>query len=256
MFDAHCHLDRMNESLDAVLNRSRAAGVTHWMIAGVDPLGWETQISLIQPGVSIGIGIHPWKITDNASETERDLMKLESFVDEHKGRIRAIGETGLDFGKRIAAATHTNQRASLRRHIRLASRHRLPLILHAVSAHEATLEILQSECTPLAGGMVHSFSGSRETAERYLSLGLHLSFSAAIADPNRRKLHRALASIPDDALLVETDCPDQTPLKRRPSPNEPAFLIDVIAAAAEIRDQPIETVRAHTTRNALALFGP
>ncbi|MEC9390529.1 MAG: TatD family hydrolase, partial [Myxococcota bacterium] len=73
---------------------------------------------------------------------------------------------------------------------------------------------------------------------------------------HRMRLHRAVRAVPDEFLLVETDSPDQTPWNRRPGPNEPAFLIDVISAIAAIRDQPPEHIAQITTENALRLFAP
>ena len=254
MFDSHCHLDRIADDPEAALRRAKSAGVTDLVIAGVNPSGWEEQLAWVQPGVTIAVGLPPWAVSDEADQTLADLSALEEFIQNNAASIRGIGETGLDFGAHCSAATHDNQRTALRTHLQLAVEWNLPLVLHVVNAHGAVIDILRQSNLPAAGGMVHSFSGSAEIAREYIRLGLCVSFSGAITNPERKRLRQALASVPDHALLVETDAPDQTPWNRRPSPNEPAFLIDVIAAAAEIRNQSPEDVARLTATNARKLF--
>jgi len=168
--------------------------------------------------------------------------------------VVALGETGLDYSRRIDPQSRPQQAEAFRAQIQLANRFQLPLILHIVSAHSDALEILRTEALPRQPGMVHAFSGSAEIAAQYIDLGFHISFCGTIVDPNRRKLRMAAASVRSDRLLVETDSPDQTPITRRPSPNEPAFLIDVINALAEIRGEPAAHVAKTTSENAYRLF--
>ena len=102
--------------------------------------------------------------------------------------------------------------------------------------------------------MVHSFSGSLEVAERYIQLGLYISFSGSLTKPHHKKSRHAAAVLPIERLLVETDAPDQTPIARGRVENEPAFLIDAIQALAELRDADPLDVAAQTEQNARRLF--
>lgn len=256
MFDSHCHLDRTGTHAETILARARAAGIENIMIAGVNPTGWDHQLDWVRSGVSIAVGIHPWFVTPSPQINGDHLQKLEDFIGRHRDKIRAVGETGLDFARAKDPVLRTAQQHAFRSHIHHATTWELPLILHAVKAHEPIMAILKSESLPKSGGVVHSFSGSAEMATDYARLGFHVSFSGAITHPNRKRLHAAVAAVPDELLLVETDSPDQTPLNRRPSPNEPAFLIDVISKAALIRNQSPEEIAQITTQNALRLFSP
>jgi len=116
------------------------------------------------------------------------------------------------------------------------------------------LEILREDGLPAAGGMVHGFSGSVEVATAYASLGLHVSFSTAIARPHASKLRRAAEAIPGELLLVETDAPDQSPDPKSGGNNEPANLPLAIRALADARAVEPSTIATLTSRNARRLF--
>ena len=248
MFDAHCHLDTM-EDCGAVLSRARAVGVNDLLVAGVHPEGLHRQLNMVGNGVHVALGLHPWAVHRAPADWPTTLSTLLET-----SRVSAIGETGLDFGARMSPEGFEAQVHAFETHIALAEEHTLPLVLHAVRAHPRTLEILANAGPLPGGGMVHAFSGSADQAAQYVRLGFHISICATITDPRRRKLRQAVAVIPANRLLVETDSPDQPPLNRRPGPNEPAFLIDVIAAVAETRGEDPETVAQQTTHNAKTLF--
>lgn len=248
MFDAHCHVDQLPDSA-VVLDRARAAGVEDVLVAGVSPAGWRQQLALQRDGVHLALGLHPWAVAETPEGWQEEL---EGHLDASP--IVAIGETGLDFGKRVSPDSFPAQVDAFKAHLVLAERYALPIVLHVVSAHVRMLELL-SEVSPLSsGGMVHAFSGSAEQALQYVRHGLHVSICGAVTDPRRRKLRRAVEALPSDRILVETDAPDQTPIDRRPDPNEPAFLIDVVAAVAEARGETPEAVARQTTQNAKRLF--
>ncbi len=224
------------------------------LIAGVDPEGWAQQNRLARHNVLVAWGLHPWAVADKPQECNHRLHLLESLLNNPPVGVSALGETGLDHGQRIDPSTFALQAEAFRIQIRLARQHNLPLVLHIVSAHQDALKILRSETLPDNPGMVHAFNGNAELASQYLKLGLHISFCGTVVDPKRRKIRKAAATIPEERLLVETDSPDQTPITRLPVPNEPAFLIDVISAIADIRRDPATHVAKTTSRNAARLF--
>jgi TatD DNase family protein len=125
--------------------------------------------------------------------------------------------------------------------------------LHVLRAHGPALEILAS--APPRAGVLHSCSASSEVTRRYLKLGLSISFAGSVTRARARKVRDALKVVPRERLLVETDAPDQTPDARRPAPNEPAFLVEIVAAIAQIRGEPADLVAAYTSANARRLFG-
>lgn len=246
MFDSHCHLDLIPvEERSAVLARGAKAGVQRMLVAGIEPAGWSKQRILQSDSVRCAYGVHPrWAHRVNITEAVSALESLCEIAD-------GIGETGLDFAQSFRE--HENvQRALFGTHLALAQQNCLPLVLHVVRAHGAALELLSS--AGALQGVVHSFSGSAEMVTQYVKLGLHISVSGSVCDPRSKKLRKAVEAIPDEALLVETDFPDQTPITRRPAPNEPAFLVDVIKEVAFLRGEEPETIAALTHKNASRLF--
>ena len=254
MFDAHCHLDRVPEDPQAVLQRARQAGITDLVVAGVQASSWDAQTRLSQTGVHVAWGVHPWRVAEAPNGIDKELDALSTLLKSPPIPPVALGETGLDHGQRLDPKSQPQQAHAFRAQIRLAHVHQLPLILHIVRAHEAAAKILEAEGVPEAGGMVHSFSGSAEQAQHFVSMGLHISFCGSVVNPKNRRVRRAASSVPTNRLLVETDAPDQTPIHRKPLPNEPAFLIDVISAIAEIRGTTPSQVSKATATNAHALF--
>ena len=255
MFDAHCHLELCKEDPNALLLRARNAGITDVMISGVEAKTWAAQNDLLQPGVHVAWGVHPWRVANAPNAWRDEIRALERLLLENPITPRALGETGLDYGKRIDKRGHERQRAAFRLQIRLAKKHSLPLILHIVRAHHDAVRILKEEGVPDVGGMVHSFSGNDTQANDYIGLKLHISFSGSVTNPRSTRIRKAASVIPIERLLVETDAPDQTPFNRKPCPNEPAFLIDVIAALAELRGCAASHLATTTAANAHALFG-
>lgn len=254
MFDAHCHLDMCEEDPQALLVRARHTGVTDLMIAGVEAKNWPVQNALAGPGVHVAWGVHPWRVAQAPMDWRAELTHLAELLENPPIVPRALGETGLDYSKRFDERSRERQREAFRLQIRLAKSHALPLILHVVRAHHDAIQILKEEGVPDAGGLVHSFSGNDIQARNYINLNLYISFSGSVTNPRSTRIRAAATAVPDEWLLVESDAPDQTPFNRKPSPNEPAFLIDVIAALAELRGCTTSHLATTTATNAHTLF--
>ena len=164
----------------------------------------------------------------------------------------AIGECGLDFSRGKSPELRARQVAAFRGHAELARETGLPLSIHCVKAHGVLLELLREQ--PLPPSAMHAYSGSAELAGQLAKLGHYISFAANVCIPNARRVLAAARAVPEARLLIETDSPDQTPPGRRPAPNEPAFIVDVAARLAELREQSIKAIAALTLANAYRLF--
>jgi len=163
----------------------------------------------------------------------------------------AIGEIGLDLHFRPRSSLPLQEQA-LRDQLALARERDLPLILHVVKAQAPLLRILKRDGLPKAGGVIHAFSGSLESASAYLTLGLYLGVAAPFV--RSPKTRRALAAVPEGSLLLETDAPDQAPLgvKR----GEPVGLIAVAQDLGKLRACPAQQLLGSSSRSTRALFGP
>lgn len=247
MFDSHCHLhDRRVTDADAQIARARAAGVNGFLLAGVEPSGWEDErrIASAHPDVLMAFGVHPQLVAE-IDDPDPLIAQLSA-----EGAA-AIGEIGLD-GMEERKQTLTLQERAFRAQLAFARDHKLPVVLHVLRAHQRALEVLRDDGVP--GGVLHSCSASADQVREYLRLGLYVSFAGTVCNPNARKVHDAARAVPSERLLVETDAPFQTPLPHRPAQNEPAFLVAIVDALAKIRGERPELLALKTETNARRLF--
>lgn len=251
----------MAEVREAALLRARDAGVTGCLLAGVDSDGWEVESELAgrHPQLAIAYGLHPQIVPlkdDAALDAQLDLLAaIFSGSSRALRRPHALGEVGLDALTPATSASLPRQERIFRRQLAIAREHEVPIVLHILRTHGPAMRILKSDGVPRCGGVVHSYSGSAELVADYLQLGLSISFAGAVTYPSARRQQAAARAVPLERLLVETDAPDQTPWSRRPGPNEPAFLGEVLDALAIIRAEPRADLERATEDNARRLFG-
>lgn len=252
LIDAHCHLDYapMVDDLDATFAAAGAAGVCQFVHVGCSRPKWDSAIGLADryDRVFVALGIHPHEASqaDDAA-----LAELEQRLAHPK--VVAVGETGLDFF--YDHSPPEAQHLSLRRHIELARRLDLPLVLHIRDAHDAALEIVRA-AGPWSdrAGMVHCFTGTGDEARRWLDLGFHLSFSGIATFKNAEGIRDAVRACPGDRILVETDAPYLAPNPVRGRPNEPAFVAFTCGHLAGIRNENPEALALQTAQNTRALL--
>jgi len=254
LFDAHVHLDRLDEPTEAI-QRARQGGIRGFLLPSVGVDSWKAQkeIAHKEEDVHVAYGLHPWyAATLSDEERLRDLGALRRLVDKEKPA--ALGEMGLDHHPHFEKKSYSAQEKAFVAQLAMAHLLELPVVLHVVQAHGACLGILRDMGAPRAGGMVHSFTGSLETAQAYVRMGLSISFSGSVTRSHARKAREAARSLPLEQILVETDAPDQLPSGRDASQNEPAFLSDIVACIAELRNADPLDVAAQTEQNARKLF--
>lgn len=245
-FDTHCHLQdpRLAPDLTGVLTRARAAGVTRLVCCATREQDWAAVLELRRrPGIGIMLGLHPWHV---AAAVPGWLDRLEAQL---LAQAAGVGECGLDF--RPDHPDPALQERALIAQLRLAIRLDRPVSLHCVRAWGPLRACLERTGIPAAGAVLHAYSGSVELARAFTSLGLHLGFGGAIADPAARRARAALAAVAAERILFETDAPDLAP-PGWAGPNEPASLAWVVAAAQAIRG---DAVAVQAEANAQRLFG-
>jgi TatD DNase family protein len=167
-------------------------------------------------------------------------------------RVVAIGEIGLDFFRNLSP--RARQEDVFRRLLDLASRTGKPALIHCRDAHAETLAILAETAIGDAGGIMHCFSGDVAVARRCLDLGLVISIAGPVTYPNARELPDVVRLVPEDRLVVETDCPYLPPQPYRGKRNEPAYVRITAARVAELRGVPLERLGPVMTANAHRVF--
>ncbi|MEK7837425.1 MAG: TatD family hydrolase [candidate division NC10 bacterium] len=247
---AHLHFPEFAEDLDAVLARARAAGVCATVTIGTDRDTNPAAVALAErhPEIYATVGIHPH---DAGAATEADLDALERLARE-SAKVVALGEMGLDFFRTLSP--RDAQERAFRRQIALARALRKPIVVHCRDAHDETLQILAGERVDEIGGVMHCFSGDVEVATRCLDLGLLISLAGPVTYKNARAIPEVARFVPEDRLVVETDCPYLPPHPHRGQRNEPAHVAITAARVAELRGTDPDVLGEALTRNAARLF--
>ncbi|MCH4072187.1 TatD family hydrolase [Pseudoramibacter sp.] len=251
--DTHCHLDdpAFEEDLDAVIGRAREQGIAWILDPGTTVATSERAAALARQydTVYAAVGIHPEDCADASAE---DLDQIENLAQREK--VLAIGEIGLDYHW-DENPPKAQQKAIFARQLEMAGALGLPVIIHDRDAHGASVDLVKSSAfNPDAGGVFHCYSGSVETARILLDRGFYLGFDGPITFKNNKKSPEVVAFAPLDRLLIETDSPYMAPVPHRGKRNEPAFVADIAAKMAEIKNLPVEKIAEATTANAKRLF--
>jgi TatD DNase family protein len=184
-------------------------------------------------------------------DLERDLSIIEELASHP--RVRAIGETGLDFF-RTGVDLREKQVYSFRRHIALAKAVNKALVIHDRDAHRAVLDTLLEEGAP-ATTIFHCFSGDAQMARECIEAGYILSFAGTVTFKNAPELREAAQLVPVEQLLIETDSPFLAPAPNRGSLNTPAQVANIVRFVAELRGDNLEYLCERITENALRCFG-
>lgn len=253
LFDSHCHLDpmRFGAELPEVLARARIAGVTRMAVIGTRAADSEAAAELAgrEPGIVAAVGIHP---NDVAEAEPGEWDRIERLADS--GRVAAVGETGLDWYR--TTAPPELQREYFDRHLRLAQRLSLPVVIHTRESLRDTLDMLREAIGrgPLRL-VLHSFTGTAEEAFEAIELGCHLGFAGMVTFRSSAALREVATGVPLDRLLVETDSPFLSPEPFRGKRNEPANVVHTARCLALARGESLDFFAAATTANARRIFG-
>ncbi|MEX2588426.1 MAG: TatD family hydrolase [Actinomycetota bacterium] len=248
-FDSHCHLDRLDDPAEKVLERAGAAGVEGVITIGTDLPSSARAIEYANrhSRVWATVGVHPHDAESFDSSTSGEVERLAS-----SGKVVAIGEVGMDFFRDHAQPAV--QQAAFAAQIDIAKRLGLPLVMHIREAFDAAVQVLE-EVGPPDTLIFHCFSGDRIQAARALQMGGFVSFAGNVSFKSAQNLRDAAATVPADRLLVETDSPYLAPVPYRGKPNEPSYLPMVGAAVAQAVGKPVQSVADATVRNTVRAFG-
>lgn len=248
--DTHAHLygKSFDDDRREVLARARAAGVERMIVVGTDLETSRAAFALCagERGLHPTAGIHPHDaagVDDDARLAIRELCSRAECV--------AVGETGLDYFKGFSPPAA--QRESFRWHLELARELGKPVIVHSRDAHADTLELLRE--VEGVRGVMHCYTMGPDELPAYLDLGMTISVSGVVTYPKNDANREAARRVPEDRLVVETDCPYLAPQGHRGQRNEPAFVARVLAEVARVRSCALETLAERTSANAARLFG-
>jgi TatD DNase family protein len=256
--DNHCHLDISDGDwlpTDEALARAAAVGVPRIVQIGCDLPGarWAVDCAATHDQVVAGVALHPNEAPrlDALGELEAALAEIEELATHE--RVRAVGETGLDYF-RTGEDGRAAQQESFRRHIELATRLEKTLVIHDRDAHDDVLKVLD-EVGPPPRWVMHCFSGDADFASSCLDRGAFLSFAGTVTFKNAEPLRDALRITPLDRILVETDAPFLTPTPYRGRPNASYLVPLTIRSMAASRSMDVEALCRAVDANTNAAFG-
>ncbi len=263
--DTHCHLDldKFDNDRDAVVQRASDAGLTRILIPALtlDSSRVAVKLADSHPILFTAIGVHPNDALTWNDETRDGLKKLAAT----SKKIVAIGEIGLDYYWNDAP--RDVQQKVLKEQLALAEELNLPVIIHLREKGDAEHGVCASDLMKIledwairsksgkeAKGVLHSFSGSLETAQCAVDLGFYIGVTGPVTYKNADKKRQVIASLPLDRLLIETDAPFLAPIPHRGKRNEPAFVSHIADKIAEVHSRTPQEVAMNTTSNATRLF--
>lgn len=249
LIDSHCHLDddRLDGDREAMMTRSLAAGVTRIVVPATTANRWEKvkQVCAAQSGLYPAYGLHPMFVEQHQAA---HLAELDEWLAREKPV--AVGECGLDFY--ASRVDEDWQKRLFTEQLQLSANHRLPVIVHARKAMDETISLLRRHARH--GGVMHSFSGSEQQARQLFELGFRLGIAATVGFERARKLRAVVAAMPLEALLLESDAPDQPGPAHRGELNQPAYIVEHLQTLAELRDCDPGELATALNRNAESLF--
>ncbi len=259
--DNHCHLDIADgpdgswmPTEDAIA-AAAAVNVTRIVQIGCDLPGahWAVEAARAHPALVAGVALHPNEAPKLAAAGALDAAMAEIAALAEAPGVRAVGETGLDYF-RTGEDGRAAQQDSFRRHIELAKRRGLTLVIHDRDAHGDVLAVLDEEGLP-DRVVMHCFSGDAEFARRCLDRGAWLSFSGTATFKNAGPVREALGLTPLDRMLVETDAPYLTPVPYRGRPNASYLVPLTVRSMAQTRQVDLEELCMALARNTDAAYG-
>jgi len=245
---AHVHLRDFDRDRGDVLRRAWESGGRFLVEINISAKDWPLvrDLASADPRIHAAIGIHPHEAGREGTPDLESLLR-----DLGHPRVRAIGETGLDYYRDYAP--HDRQRDLFRRQIAVARETGLPLVVHSRQAHEDVLRMIEEEGGGEVRGVFHCFSGDAAAADRARSLGFLLGFGGAVTY-NPKRSAPLVRHVGLDGILLETDCPYLAPHPRRSERNEPANIPLIAASIAGFLGVEVPEVERATDRNAIDLF--
>jgi TatD DNase family protein len=252
LIDTHCHLtfEPLDADIDAVIERSKAAGVTSWITVGTNLADSKRAVEFAGrfDNMYAAVGIHPHDAKDAAPDTLAQLRDLAQNT-----KVVAIGETGLDFHYNFSK--QPDQLRVFAAQLQLAAELNLPVIIHSRNAFDETIDVLDRFAKPVKNIVFHCFSGSPEQAKKVLDRGYCISFTGVVTFKNAGRTREAAKVVPLDRLMLETDSPYMSPEPmRKQKINEPALMTHTAKFVADLKKTPLEQFAAAVTATSKSFF--
>lgn len=250
IFDTHAHYadHAFDEDRYELLDKLQDMGVKYVMLASssVRDTAENAAIAEKYDYIFAASGVHPESVEGNPA----DYLDIVRNTALSSPKIKAIGEIGLDY--HYEGYSREKQIKLFEEQLVLAKELNMPVIIHSRDACEDTLNLLKKH-KPM--GVLHCFSGSAETAKEIVKLGMYVGFTGVLTFKNAKKALKALAEVPVDRLLLETDCPYMAPVPFRGKRCDSSMIAYTAAAAAEVKGMDTQEIINITCENGKRFYG-
>ena len=252
LVDSHCHLNfpDFKDDLASIISRAKEAGVGVMQTICTEMAEFEEVYTIAEEndGIFCSVGVHP---NDSGKQ---EIARAEELIEKtSRAKVIGIGETGLDY--HYEYSDRGLQKHSFLEHIKAGRETGLPLIIHTRDAEEDTISILKEEISKgYFKFLIHCFTSTKQLADISVELGGYISVSGIITFKNAGAIRDALADVPLERILIETDSPFLAPIPHRGKRNEPSYVVQVNKALANIKNISEEECAKITTENFFRLF--
>lgn len=265
--DTHCHLDyhKFNADRAEVIRRANESGVGKILVPALHHKSGKEAVKLAEqnPSVYAAVGFHPTDLDKFNPNTFEEVKQLAPHP-----KVVAIGEIGIDYYWVKEPEKRAFQREALKQHLQFAKEINKPVVLHMREEDDAwfgeasvdLLNILAEWQSGLSGrlaeqpGVLHSFNGTLETAQKGLALNFYIGITGPVTYKNAEQKREIVRQLPLEKILIETDAPFLAPVPHRGKRNEPAYVAHIADKIAEIHSKSPAEIAAITTANADRLF--
>lgn len=250
MIDSHAHLiwDSFTDDIDDIITNAQKAGITKIVHPCVELKDLD-QMQVLRDkynNIYLSAGVHPC----HASTWQGENNISKNIIRDWQDKIVSIGETGLDYYYKDTPAEI--QQESFQGQIDMAKELDLPIIVHCRDAFEDTYKMLKNN--NITRGVLHCYTGNLEYAQKFIDLGLYISWSGCVTFKNSHDLRNVAQNIPLENTLTETDSPFLAPQGNRGKRNEPKFMIEIIDLLSQLHNKTTQEIDRITTANAEKLF--
>ena len=250
LIDSHAHiqLTQFDPDRDAVLKRAHEAEVSTILVIGFD---METSLGAVELAekhahIYATVGMHPHDAKDLTSDVLKTFRELATHP-----KVIALGEMGLDYYRNLSP--RPLQKKAFEKQLDLAEVLRMPIVIHNREAYMDILPILEARQGRIRG-VLHCFTGDVGLMQRSLAMGFYIGIGGIVTYPNAKDMRAVAREVPEDRLLIETDCPWLAPQFRRGKRNEPGYVRAVAEKIAELRGTSVAAIGEITTANFQTLF--
>ncbi len=249
IFDTHAHYadHAFDDDRGQILAELPQKGVKYVMLASssLEDTAENSVLAEKYDYIYAAAGVHP----ENADSTPADYLEKVRRTAVDSPKVRAIGEIGLDY--HYEGYDREKQIVLFEEQLELAKELGLPVIIHSRDAWEDTFQILKKHRPK---GILHCFSGSAETAREIVKLGMYIGFTGVLTFKNAKKALKALAEVPMDRLLLETDCPYMAPVPFRGKRCDSSMIAYTAEKAAEIKGTDVQELVDITCENGKRIY--